>query len=122
MTILGIGLDMVSVRRFEGKEFSKNMSFYLKIFTEKEIEYCRSKKQGAQHWAARFAGKEAVIKALADLGKGGLAFKDIEILNDSGNVPRCKISKGIKELKRIKIKISLTHEKDYAAAVAVVLL
>ena len=113
---LAVGVDIEEISRFE--EFGKDNPFLDKIYTEKEKEYCFSKKKPAQHLAVRFAGKEAVIKALNSLEYSFSNFKKIEISNSKNGVPKVKINQqGFEEM---KIAISLSHCKDKAIAFAVI--
>lgn len=117
--IFGIGIDIIDIERVE-KQVLKNHGFKNKIFTVREIEYCDSKKFFGQNYAARFAGKEALLKAFGTGLRDGLAFNEIEILNDDlgkpyvnlhGNTKKFADKKGI-----VKIHISLSHEKNIATA------
>ncbi len=110
-----IGIDSVDISRF--KKLEKNPSFLKKVFTEKEIKYCQSKNPSTQHFAVRFAAKEAVIKALSPL-KIKPAFTDIEILNKGDQRPFVIFNP--KFNKKLDIKISLTHSKNLAIAMAIV--
>ena len=108
MNIKGIGVDIEAVGRFRKLPYKSNRSFYGKIFTSAEMEYCLSKSDPYPSLAARFAGKEAVIKA------GGLKLsdmRDIEILNDKTGQPNVKIKKS-----KAAVLISLSHTKNYAIA------
>ena len=95
-------------------------SFLNRVFTENEIKYCESKKkQKYQHYAARFAGKEAVFKAISPIlkNKFSIDWTDVEILNDKQGRPYVTFYK--EELKNINVDLSLSHIKDYAVATAV---
>lgn len=114
----GIGVDIESISRFKKADAKRDSSFLNKIFTVAELDYCFSGHTPAQHLAARFAGKEAIMKALADLNRAGLGYNDIEITNDTNGVPGAKIRKsGFDDL---EIKLSLSHGKDEAIAFAIV--
>lgn len=110
-----IGIDLVEVKRIEDL-FSSHESFLNRIYTPKEVEYCRNRKNRFQHLAARFATKEAVIKALG----GGAGWKDIELLNDPTGRPYLQLYGRAKERADAKgignCEVSLTHTKDYAIA------
>lgn len=106
-----VGCDIEKISRFEDKI---NNSFFLnEIFTDNEQQYCLSKAKPAQHLAARFCGKEAVVKALHGLNIRNIYYKDIEIINNDEGVPQVSIAKLSEPL---QIKISLSHCKDYATA------
>lgn len=114
----GIGVDIEDIKRFKEINVIKNKQFLDKIFTKKELNYCFSKAKPEQHLAARYACKEAIVKALYSLRKANIDYKNIEILNNKNQVPIAKINN--KDLDNLKIKISLSHCKDKAIAFAVV--
>ncbi|HAK88045.1 MAG TPA: holo-[acyl-carrier-protein] synthase, partial [Nitrospiraceae bacterium] len=92
-----------------------------KIFTDNEIAYCNEKKDPYPHLAARFAAKEAVIKASSSLRGMRLAFHDIEVLNEPSGKPFINIlSPYLLPLNSFIIHLTLTHERNYAVAVVVV--
>lgn len=116
------GTDIIEISRI--KESIENLSqrFINKIYTDKEIEYCESKgKQKYQHYAARFAAKEAVFKAVSEKleDKYQISWKDIEIVNNKNSKPIVNLKKEIQGLQSIDISIS--HCKDYAVAMVVLL-
>lgn len=113
----GIGVDCEKTSFF--KDVSSKKEFLKKVFTKKEIEYCKSKPNPPQHFAARFAGKEAIIKAFNDFDRG-VFFNEIEILNNKKGAPFVNLLKG-KLNKRFNSKISLSHSGNYAVAFAVVI-
>jgi holo-[acyl-carrier protein] synthase len=88
MPVLGIGIDVVEVRRLVQslERFGKRME--ARLFTEGELEYCRRHKDPLPRLAARFAAKEAASKALGTGMAGGVAFRQIEVLQPGGHVPR----------------------------------
>ena len=111
MNITGIGIDIEEISRFRKLPFKKNSEFYKKIFTDREIKYCNSKSDPAQHFAARFCAKEAISKSL---NRPFATAKEIEILNDTDGAPQAKISG-----KKTRLKISLSHTNSHATAVAI---
>ena len=114
----GIGIDLESIDRFTGPECNQNSALLNKIFTKAEQEYCFGKGAAASHLAARYAGKEAIVKALTSLGRVGLNYRDIEIISDKSGVPTVRINKaGFLDL---QMQLSLSHCKDKAIAFAVV--
>jgi len=115
------GVDMIEVTRIKNAIEEIGENFLNRIYTEKEIEYCnKTGKMKYQHYAARFAAKEAVFKALSTFinGREDTLWKDIEIINNKEGKPEINLSKltkgGLKQLKSIDISIS--HLKDYAIA------
>jgi holo-[acyl-carrier protein] synthase len=114
----GVGVDIESISRFKRAEVKGDRSFLNKIFTGAELKYCLSCPVPAQHLAARFAAKEAVIKALAGLDRAIPGYKDIEITNDKNGVPSARILKsGFDDL---DIRLSLSHSKGEAIAFVMV--
>lgn len=107
MVITGIGADIESIARFRALPYKENKTFYQKIFTKKELEYCANKADPYPHFAARFCAKEAGLKALGR----ATDLKNIEVIYKLG-APQMRI-KGRPEL---KIFASLSHTKDYALA------
>lgn len=106
-----IGIDCVDICRFEGIEANKKL--LEKIFTKNEIEYCMSRTPHAQHFAVRFAAKEAVTKALAGYGIT-IALNQIEISRDEHGRPSVQLLN--RHNSGFVIKISLTHSHDVAIA------
>ncbi len=119
--IEGIGTDIVEISRIEKLVKNDGGRFLDKVFTKKEIEYCLSKKNKYQHFAGKFAAKEAAVKALAECCQSGFNWKDVEILNKTNGAPEVKLygkfAEYISDGKRIRVSIS--HEKKYAVAFAV---
>lgn len=116
--ILGTGIDIIEIERI--KKAIKNKRFLERVFTTNEIKYCQSRgAQSAASYAARFAGKEAVLKAFGTgLVKGTLL--DIEILPDGKGCPHVFLNgffgEEAKRLEVNKIFISLSHAHAYATA------
>ena len=109
-----IGIDCEEIRRFQG--ILDNPRLLTRIFSEKELEYCRGKGNPEAHLAARFAGKEALIKAFSDMDVQ-VNMKDIEIVNNSRGVPKASV----KGVDGYTVKISLSHSKDMVVASAIVI-
>ena len=119
---ISCGTDIIEIERIKDSIEETNNKFLNRVYTEKEIEYCESKKaQRYQHYAARFAAKEAVFKAISIKleDKYSICWKDIEIINDSQGRPSVTLQGNIQ--KNIEqIDISLSHRKEYATANVVV--
>ena len=109
--MMKIGVDIIDVKRV-GK-LAKNKQFLKRVYTKEEIKYCTAKKNRAQHFAVRFATKEAVWKAL---GRKDIWHRDIGVRNLSDGKPVVYI----KGRPNRKISVSLSHTDDYAVAVALV--
>ena len=112
--ITGVGIDIIEVARIK-KLIEKSPRFLSRIFTAQEIRYCQQKKNKYQHFAARFAAKEAFFKALGRRIK----WTDIGLINLSSGKPQLEI----KEMKLkarfslYKVHVSIAHLSEYAAAV-----
>jgi len=115
------GTDIIEIDRIKESIESLGEKFLNKVFTSREIEYCESKKtQKYQHYAARFAAKEAAFKAISESlpDKYALTWNNYEILNDDLGRPCIKVT-GI-ELEQIEnIDLSISHCKQYAVATVV---
>ena len=117
--VLGVGIDLVDVARFERP--AKNL--VPRLFTAAERRYCDRQAHPAIHYAARFAAKEAVLKALGTGWSGGIAWTDVEIVREKHGEASVKLS-GVaaKRAKGLKIRawhVSMTHTTTTAGAVAV---
>lgn len=118
------GIDIIEIERVQKSIENVGQKFLDKVFTQKEIEYCKSKeKRQYEHFAGRFAGKEAVFKAISKIlnDKYDITWKDIEIENDLQGRPKVNL-KNIDMDKIKNIDISISHCKAYAIANVVVLI
>jgi holo-[acyl-carrier protein] synthase len=115
MKDISIGVDIEDIERFVSLDINKNKSFFDRLYTHREMEYCLSKSNPYPHLAVRFAGKEAVIKLISGFDEK-ITPTEIEILNDAKGTPVVNINN--KRLNNIKVKISLSHCKDKAIAFA----
>ncbi len=118
---VNVGNDIIEVERIKESIENLGNKFLNRVFTEKEIEYCESKNiMKYQHYAARFAAKEAVFKAISKLleNKFEIGWKDVEILNDINGRPYVNILS--KNIETVDIDISISHIKDYAISTAIV--
>lgn len=114
---INCGTDIIEVCRIKESIERKGDNFLNKIYTEKEIEYCNSKNNMKyQHFAARFAAKEAIFKAISNTlkDKYEITWKDVEILNDENGRPYVHFLNNDYNIKQIDISIS--HLKEYAIA------
>ena len=112
------GADIIEISRIKDSIEEAGESFLNRVYTKVEIEYCESKKkQKYQHYAARFAAKEATFKAISSLleDKYSICWKDIEVVNDSQGKPKVNIL-GVDETRIESISISISHCKEYATA------
>ena len=120
--IFGLGLDIIEVPRM-ARNLARTSGLKARLFTEREIAYCESKKRSEEHFAARFAAKEAFLKALGTGWRDGLRFTDIEIVNDERGRPGLAVYGRVKDFCEANgiagMHVSLSHLKETAAAVVV---
>jgi len=123
--IVGSGIDIVEIERFKKAKKKWGKHFLDKIFTTNEINYSKKKRFQDQHFAARFAAKEAVLKAFGEKLSSINNWKDIEILNDKSGKPYISFHKSAKKLKTKEkiddVVLSMSHCKDHAVATAILL-
>ena len=115
------GTDIIEVSRIKESIEKLGEKFLNKIYTKKEIEYCLSKNNMKyQHFAARFAAKEAIFKAISSLikNKYEITWTDVEVLNDENGRPYVHFLNNIYNIEQIDISIS--HLKEYAIATCIV--
>ncbi len=120
--VIGIGTDIIEIDRIKDSIEKYGDRFLSKIYTPTEIEYCLSKANKYQHFAARFAAKEAVYKALATGWQKILSWQDIEISNESTGMPQVTMRGKLKEFLADdkSLKISISHSKNYVVSVAII--
>ncbi len=123
MRIFGIGIDVVEVARIASAIERHGEPFLARLFTPAERAYCESRKNPAPHFAARFAAKEAVVKALGTGIGAHAGWLDLEIVRNEAGAPRLALAGAAADFAGrngiCEIQISLTHTKEYAAANAV---
>jgi holo-[acyl-carrier protein] synthase len=121
--IRGTGIDIIEISRIKSS-IERDNKFINKIFTLNEIKYCESKTKKAQHYAARFASKEAFFKALGTGWRNGMSWTDIDINNDSLGKPEIKLSGEtllfFNKLKLKSISLSISHSKEYAVGFVII--
>jgi holo-[acyl-carrier protein] synthase len=117
--IVGIGIDLVKIDRI-GKAGKNHPGFLEKVFTVQERAYCSRQKFPDQHFAGRFAAKEAVLKAIGTGWSAGVKWTDMEVLHGEGGGPIVNISGRVKDLMDLKgvkqILLSYSHDEGYAVA------
>ena len=127
MKILGIGTDIVNIKRLDKILRKKGCKFKNRLFTKKEIKYCDTKSNPCSFYAKRFAAKEALSKALGTGIRQGINFKDIEIFNDKYGKPNILLKGRVadylkKKIKTKKYRIYLALSDDIPWAQATVII
>jgi holo-[acyl-carrier protein] synthase len=113
-TASGIGIDLLEIERLE-RALRRHPRLAERVFTAAEREYAAARARPGRHLAARFAAKEAVVKAL---GLRGFGLREIEVV--AGEPPSVRLSgRAAEAASGDRVEISLTHSRDMAAAVAV---
>ncbi len=117
-----IGIDIVKNERIKKAIDKFGERFLKRVYTDRELEYCMSQKDFIPCLSARWACKEAVLKAFYKEFNILLRFKEIEVLGKRGEPAEVRINrKGIEEvLRNRRIEVSLSHERDYSVAVAII--
>ena len=120
-----IGIDIVEIKRLSRVSRRWGADFLNKVYTKRELAYANSKRFPYQHLAARFAAKEAIFKALGEVEKDFVGWRNVEILNDAygkpvvvwhGAAERCRKKRKLKG-----VVVSLSHTENYAVASAMLL-
>ncbi|GAB3932503.1 holo-ACP synthase [Mucilaginibacter myungsuensis] len=121
--VSGVGIDMIEVPRLK-ESMKKESGFRELVFSQSEIAYCQPKTNRFEHYAARYAAKEAFFKAIGTGWLDGTAFNEVQILNAPNGKPEISFigltAETIKKLKLKNIQVSLTHLKELASAVVVI--
>ena len=119
---LGLGVDVLEIERMR-KIIARTPSFTRKMFSSAEVKYCESKPEPEIHFAARFAAKEAVLKALGVGFSQGVAYTDVEVKLKNGGAPETLLHGKAKEIAAqagvIDIPLSISHTKTEAVCVAI---
>jgi holo-[acyl-carrier protein] synthase len=123
MTVRGIGIDLVPIPRMRRVLERWNDRFLARVFTDEEIAYCRRRKDPVPHFAARFAAKEAGLKALGTGLRLGVNWRELEVRRERGGPPTLFLHGRSRDLARARhgadrMLLALTHDGDYAIAQA----
>ncbi len=122
MNIQGIGTDIIECLRIAQMIERHGELFISRVYTPREIEYCSSRKAATQHYAGRWAAKEAVLKAMGTGWARGIGWRDIEIRNEPGGKPNIALGGGAREACEqsgiAEILISISHCRSHATAYA----
>ena len=121
--IFGTGMDLVDIDRLKKIIEKWEMRFLERVYTPEEIGYCQKRAFPAIHYAARFAAKESLLKALG-MGLGmGIKLKDIEVRNDSQGRPMLNLHGNARDILHergiITVHVSLSHSRLQAGAIVI---
>jgi holo-[acyl-carrier protein] synthase len=120
--VIGIGIDIVEVRRIS-RALQGGDEMANRVFTENELKYCRARKNQFQHFAGRFAAKEAALKALGTGWQEGIRWKDVEVVSDELGKPLLNFQRRAKEFLDASgaklAHVTITHAKEYAVAAVI---
>lgn len=123
--IVGLGTDIVEIVRIGSMIERHGELFLQRVYSEAEIIYCQRHKEAIQHYAGRWAAKEAVMKTLGTGFTKGVGWTDIEVANLKTGQPVIQLSGGALRVSKIKgideILITISHCKAYATATAIAL-
>jgi holo-[acyl-carrier protein] synthase len=121
--IVGIGLDVVETDRIARILAEHGRQFRERVFTPAELAECRNRRDEAQALAARFAAKEACLKALGTGWRRGFTFRDVEVVRMDGGAPVIRLAGGAAARATARgvraVHVSLTHERGLAAAAVI---
>jgi holo-[acyl-carrier protein] synthase len=122
VTVRGIGIDVVQISRMREVIARWQERFLRRVFTEGEIAYCRARRDPVPHFAARFAAKEAGLKALGTGLRMGVHWRELEVVRERGQAPTLVLSGRSREIGTARggrrMLLALTHDGDYALAQA----
>ncbi len=114
------GIDIVQNKRIENSILKTGKRFLDRVFTENEIKYCSQKKTPYPCFAARFAAKEAFIKAFYQAFKKKLFLKNIEVYGKTGEPAEIFLHIDKSNIKPFKSTLSISHEEDYSVAIVII--
>jgi holo-[acyl-carrier protein] synthase len=125
MDILGIGTDIVECPRIGHMIEQHGELFLRRVYTEREIRYCQARKHAIEHFAGRWAAKEAILKALGTGWSRGIAWTDLEVRNSPGGQPKVLVRGRARDAAILQgigdILVSISHCRTYATAYALAL-
>jgi holo-[acyl-carrier protein] synthase len=120
--IIGIGTDIIECLRIAQMIERHGELFITRVYTPHEIQYCQSRKLATQHFAGRWAAKEAILKALGTGWRRGISWRDVEVRNEPGGRPTVALRGGardvVEQLGITRMLISISHCRSHATAYA----
>ncbi len=125
MEIIGIGTDIIECLRIAQMIERHGEMFINRVYTQHEIEYCSERKAATQHYAGRWAAKEAVLKAIGTGWIKGITWRDVEVANQFGGKPIIHLYGGALDSAKRRgieeVQISISHCRTHAVAYALAL-
>ena len=124
MALAGVGVDILEIARME-RAIARTPAFTRRMFTDEQRAYCERRARPAQHYAGRFAAREAVLKALGCGFSRGVGMRDVSVVLDEAGRPQAVLAGRVAEIAaeqgvlEVAISISFTHDVAVANAVAV---
>lgn len=122
---IGLGTDITECLRIARMIERHGELFIDRVYTPEEIRYCQGRKQATQHYAGRWAAKEAILKALGAGWRQGISWRDIEIRNEAGGRPVVAVRGGVRDIVEqlgvAEIHVSISHCRSHATATAIAL-
>lgn len=122
MQVVGIGADIIECLRIAQMIERHAEQFITRVYTDLEIEYCSARKAATQHYAGRWAAKEAVLKSLGTGWVRGISWRDVEVRNDAGGQPSIVLTGGALDVSKKRgverVMISISHCRSHATAYA----
>jgi holo-[acyl-carrier protein] synthase len=123
MQIIGTGIDIVECERIEQMIRRHGEGFLGRVYTPGEVRYCQARRRAVEHFAGRWAAKEAVLKALGTGWRKGMAFTDVEVRNTAAGSPKVTLrAVAADRAERLGIRsilITISHCRQYATAHAI---
>jgi holo-[acyl-carrier protein] synthase len=125
VNVRGIGVDLAAIGRMREVVARWDERFLRRVFTDEELAYCRRRRDPIPHLAARFAAKEATLKALGTGLAMGIKWRELEVRRERGAAPTMVLYGRCRAIARARggdrVLISLTHDGDYALAQAMLI-
>ncbi len=122
MNVVGIGTDIIECLRIAQMIEKHGELFIGRVYTPTEIQYCQHRKASTQHFAGRWAAKEAILKALGTGWRRGISWRDIEVRNEPGGKPVVAMRGGardiVEQLGITQMLVSISHCRSHATAYA----
>ena len=123
--VIGVGIDLVEIKRIKKAIRRWGERFEKRVFTVQEIDYCGKEEVGFQRFAARFAAKEATLKALGTGLVGDMRWHDVEVISNPSGQPHLQLSGSVancaNQMGASQMLLSLSHTENYAIANVILL-